>query len=81
MKYEGSTANAKIQSIKCKIPQTVDAVDGTHIEINSPWGDSEVDCSNSKLQYSINTQAVVGPNLEFIDITTDYLESTHMLTV
>ena len=77
MKHEGSTANAKIQSVKCKIPQTVDAVDGTHIEINSLWGDSKVDCSNKKLKYSINTQAVVGANLEFIDITADYLESTH----
>ena len=57
-------------SVKCKIPQTVDAIDGTHIEINSPTGDSKIDYFNRKQRYSISTQAVSGGNPKFLDIAT-----------
>ena len=40
--------------------------------INSPIGDSKIDYFNRKQRYSISTQAVVGGNLKFLDITTGY---------
>ena len=55
-------------SVNCKIPQTVGAIDGTHIGINLPTGDSKIDYFNRKQMYSINTQAVAGGNLKFVDI-------------
>ena len=64
-------------SVNCKIPQTVGAIDGTHIEINSPTGDSKIDYFNRKQRYSVSTQAVVGCNLKFLDIATDYPGSIH----
>ena len=35
-------------SVHCQIPQTVGAIDGTHMEINSPTGDSKIDYFNRK---------------------------------
>ena len=35
-------------SVNCQIPQTVGAIDGTHIEINSPTGDSKIDYISRK---------------------------------
>ena len=64
-------------SVNCKIPQTVGAIDGTHIGINSPTGDSKIDYFNRKQRYSISTQTVVGGNLKFLDIATGYRGSTH----
>ena len=61
-------------SVKCKIPQTVGAIDGTHIEINSPTGDSKIDYFNRKQRYSISTQTIAGGNL---DIATGYPGSIH----
>ena len=42
-------------SVDCKIPQTVGAIDGTHIGINSSTGDSKIDYFNRKQRYSIST--------------------------
>ena len=64
-------------SVDCKIPQTVGAIDGTHIEINSPTGGSKIDYFNRKQRYSISTQAVVGGKLKFLDIATGYPRSIH----
>ena len=50
-------------SVNCKIPQTVSAIDGTHIKINSPTGDGKIDNFNKKQRYSISTQAVIDGNL------------------
>ena len=60
-----------------KIPQTVGAIDGTHVEINSPNGDSKTDYFNRKQRYSISTRAVVGGNLKFLDIATGYPGTIH----
>ena len=35
-------------NVDCKIAQTVGAIDGTYIEINSPTGDSKIDYFNRK---------------------------------
>ena len=48
--------------------QTVGAIDGTHIEINSPTGHSKIYYFNKEQRYSISTQAVVGGYLKFLDI-------------
>ena len=64
-------------SVDCKIPQTACAINGTHIEINSPTGDKKIDCFNRKQGYSISTQTVVGGNLMFFDIATGYPGSIH----
>ena len=64
-------------SVDCKIPQTVGAIDGTHLEINSSTGDGKIDYSNRKQMYSISTQAVAGGNLKFLDIATGYRGSIH----
>ena len=59
-------------SVDCNIPQTVSAIDGTHIEINSPTEDINIDHFNRKQRYARSTQAVVGGNLKFLDIATGY---------
>ena len=64
-------------SVNCKIPRTVGAIDGTHIEINSPTGNSKIDHFKRNQRYSISTQAVVGGNLKFLDIATGYTGSIH----
>ena len=64
-------------STDCAIPQVVGAIDGTHVEILSPGGDSKVDYYCRKQMYSINTQAVVGGNSMFIDVATGYPGSIH----
>ena len=74
------TAN-EIQKFKtftdCVIPHIVGAIDGTHIEIVSPGGNSKLDYFCRKQMYSINTQAVVGSNLMFLDVATGYPGSIH----
>ena len=74
------TAN-EIQKFKsftdCAIPQVVAAIDGTHIEILTPEGDSRLDYFSRKQRYTINTQAIVGANLMFLDIATGYPGSMH----
>ena len=65
------------ESVNCKIPQTVGAIDRTHIEINSPTGDSKIDHFNRKQRYSISTQSVTGGNLKFLDRATGYRGSIH----
>ena len=35
-------------SVNCKVPETIGAIDGMHIEINSPTGDSKIDYFNRK---------------------------------
>ena len=64
-------------SVDCKIPQTVGAIDGTHIGINSLTGYSKIDYLNRKQMYSISTQAVTGGNLKFHEIATGYHGSIH----
>ena len=38
-------------SVNCKVPETIGAIDGIHIEINSPTGDSKIDYFNRKQRY------------------------------
>ena len=63
---------------ECVIPQVLGAIDGTHIEIISPRCVRKVDyyCSR-KRKYTINTQAVVGRDLMFLDVATGFPGSMH----
>ena len=51
-----------------KIPQSLGAIDGTHIYIKTPQCDSKYDYFCRKQRYSINTQAVVEDGLLFLDL-------------
>ena len=55
----------------------VGAIDGTHIEILCPDSPSKVDYFSRKRIYTINTQAVVGANLIFLDLATGFPGSIH----
>ena len=72
---------SKIRSLRdftgCKIPQVLGAIDGTHMEILAPSSDSKVDYFNRKQKFTVNTQAVIGANLEFLDVATGYPGSVH----
>ena len=60
------------ETTNCKIPQAVGAIDGVHITILSPHTDSRVDYYNRQQECSINSQAVVGGNLLFLDFCTGF---------
>ena len=62
---------------ECVIPQVVGAIDGSHIEIISPDCVSKVDYYSRKQKYTINTQAVVGGDLMFLDVATGFPGSMH----
>ena len=55
---------------KCLIPQVVGAIDETDVEIICLDSDSKVDYYSRKQKYAVNTQAVVGADLVFLDIET-----------
>ena len=59
------------------LPQIVGAIDGMHVEIVSPSCDSKADYFSRKQKYTINTQAVIGSNLMFLDVATGFLGSMH----
>ena len=61
----------------CKIPQVLGAIDRTHIEILAPSSDSKVNYFSHKQKFTVNTQAVIGTNLEFLDVATGYPGSVH----
>ena len=64
-----------------KTPLVVSATDGTHVFIKAPVSESLHDYYRSRQRYSINTQAAVRYNLQFIDIATGFPGSIHDLWV
>ena len=61
----------------CKIPQVVGEIDGTYIEIIAPSSDSKVDYFSRKQKFTVNTQAVIAANFEFLDVVRGYPCSAH----
>ena len=61
----------------CKLPQIFGGVDGTLIEIFAPSSDNKVDYFNRKQKFTANTSAVIGANLEFLDVARGYPISVH----
>ena len=52
------------ESENCIIPQALGVIDATHVPILSPDIESKPDYFSRKQVYSVNTQAVIGSNLE-----------------
>ena len=61
----------------CKIPQSLRAIDCTHIFIKGPNCESKYDYYCRKQRYSKNTQTVVGANLGFLGVATGFPGSMH----
>ena len=61
----------------CKVSQSLGAIDCTHIFIKGPNCESKYDYYCRKQRYSINTQAVVGANICFLDIAIGFPGSMH----
>ena len=59
------------ESENCIIPQALGVIDATHVPILAP------DYFSRKQEYSVNTQAVTGSNLELLSVTTGYPGSMH----
>lgn len=58
-------------------PGVIGCIDCTHIKIRSPGGITSEVFRNRKGWFSINVQAVTGPNLEFYDLVARWPGSTH----
>lgn len=58
-------------------PGVIGCIDCTHIKIRSPGGATSEVYRNRKGYFSINIQAVTGPNLEFYDLVARWPGSTH----
>ena len=65
------------QDCNYKIPQALGAIDGTHIFIKTPEKEQKYDYYCRKQLYSVNTQAIVGANLLFLDVPTGFPGSMH----
>jgi len=66
-------------STDCEIPQVVGCLDSTHCKIRCPDTKSKTDYFNRKQVYSINTQAVVGERIKFLDVATGFQALLTML--
>ena len=62
---------------QCKNPEVFDVTDGTHVFVKASISESRQDYYRHKERYSINTQAVVGYILQFIDIATGFPGRIH----
>ena len=60
------------ESVNCRVPQAVGAIDGTHIEIIAPSEVNKFDYFDRNKRYSIILQGIVGANLKFLDIEVGY---------
>ena len=58
------------------MPQALDALDGTHIPNIAPGVEGKVDYYSRKQCYTISTHTTVGTNLVFLDVATEFPESS-----
>ena len=65
----------------CKIPLALGAIDATHIKILAASSDSKVDYFSRKQKFTVNAQAIIGANLEFLDVAVGCPGSAHDATV
>ena len=61
----------------CIIRQALGVIDVTHVPILAPDIESKPDYFSRKREYSVNTQAAIGSNLEFLSVATGYPASMH----
>lgn len=64
-----------------RFPRVLGTIDGTHIKIQSPGGDTAELYRNRKGWFSINVQMVANANLKVMDIVTCYPGSAHDSTI
>ncbi|KAG0431361.1 hypothetical protein HPB47_021851 [Ixodes persulcatus] len=60
-----------------KSPGVTGCIDSTHVRIKSPGGDDAEVFRNRKGVFSINVQAVTGPQLQFYDVVVSWPGSVH----
>ena len=65
------------EDVNCEFPQAFAAVDGTLIEIEAPDNPNKKDYFARTKRFAINTQGLVGANLEFFHISTGFPGSCH----
>lgn len=58
-------------------PGVTGCIDCTHVPIDSPGGDDAEVYRNRKGYFSINVQAVTGPELQFLDVVASWPGSVH----
>ncbi|KAH7937853.1 hypothetical protein HPB49_016750 [Dermacentor silvarum] len=58
-------------------PGVTGCIDCTHVSIDSPGGDDAELYRNRKGYFSINVQAVTGPELQFLDVVASWPGSVH----
>lgn len=59
------------------IPNVIGCIDGTHVKIYSPGGEDAEHFRNRKGYFSINVQAVGGPDLRALDVEARWPGSSH----
>ena len=65
------------ESENCIIPQALVVIDATHVPNLAPDIESKPDYFSRKQKSSVNTQAVIGSNLEFLSVATGYPGGMH----
>ncbi|CAN7995542.1 unnamed protein product [Ixodes hexagonus] len=60
-----------------KFPGVTGCIDCTHVKIKSPGGDDGELFRNRKGYFSINVQAITGPELQFLDVVASWPGSVH----
>ncbi|KAM7301071.1 putative nuclease HARBI1 [Ixodes scapularis] len=60
-----------------KFPGVSGCIDCTHVRIKSPGGDDAEVFRNRKGYFSINVQAITGPELQFFDVVASWPGSVH----
>ena len=65
------------EDVDCKIPQVFGAVDGTLIPIAAPDTPNKADYFARTKRYAVNTQGIIGSNLEFLHVTTGFPGCCH----
>ncbi|XP_050027901.2 putative nuclease HARBI1 [Dermacentor andersoni] len=82
-KYVRLPTSAEAKSVKTRFyniagfPGVTGCIDCTHVQIISPGGDNAEVYRNRKGVFSINVQAVTGPELQFFDIVAGWPGSVH----
>ena len=72
-RHENTEAILKFKAdVNCKIPQAVGVIDGAPISMLTPATESKNDYYSRKKRHTINSQAVIGANLMFLDIATGF---------
>ncbi|CAN7980919.1 unnamed protein product [Ixodes pacificus] len=60
-----------------KFPGVTGCIDCTHVRIKSPGGDDAEVFRNRKGYFSLNVQAITGPQLQFFDVVASWPGSVH----